>query len=135
MVKIKNGSNKNMIIAVGIIIVISLVAISHLKRAYNSEITKMKTESPVIVSADFFCEGGKSISATFVNGSQNRVELNLSDGRKVNLDQTISADGARYANWDKSFVFWNKGNTAFVQEGSATAYTDCVEKDSKSAPN
>ena len=36
--------------------------------------------------------------------------------------------GARYANADESFVFWNKGDTAFVTEGAADTMTfkDCV---------
>jgi membrane-bound inhibitor of C-type lysozyme len=35
----------------------------------------------------------------------------------MTLAQTISADGARYANFDESFVFWGKGNGALVLEG------------------
>ena len=31
----------------------------------------------------------------------------------------MSGSGARYANKDESFVFWNKGNTAFITEGAA----------------
>jgi membrane-bound inhibitor of C-type lysozyme len=29
----------------------------------------------------------------------------------------MSGSGARYANADESFVFWNKGDTAFITEG------------------
>jgi len=29
----------------------------------------------------------------------------------------MSASGARYANKDETFVFWNEGDTAFVTEG------------------
>ena len=57
-----------------------------------------------------------------------KAELALSDGRSMLLSQTISADGARYDNKDESFVFWNKGDTAFVEEGNKATFTDCVLK-------
>lgn len=74
----------------------------------------------------FTCSRGKSIVAVF---STDSVELTLSDGRHLTLPQTRSASGARYANPDESFVFWNKGNTAFVQEDGITTYTGCVTKE------
>jgi membrane-bound inhibitor of C-type lysozyme len=56
------------------------------------------------------------------------ITLNLSDGRFMTLPQTISADGERYANQDESFVFWGKGNGAFITEGNEnnTTYKNCV---------
>jgi membrane-bound inhibitor of C-type lysozyme len=81
-------------------------------------------ETPV-ATADFKCKDGKSIEATFY---ADKVALKLSDGRTLTVPQAMSASGARYANADESFVFWNKGNTAFVTEGAdeATTYADCV---------
>jgi membrane-bound inhibitor of C-type lysozyme len=48
----------------------------------------------------------------------------------LSLPQAMSGSGARYANKDESFVFWNKGNTAFITEGAAgeETYSDCVTK-------
>ena len=40
--------------------------------------------------------------------------------------QTVSASGARYANADQSFVFWNKGQTAFIEENGKQTYSGCV---------
>ncbi len=77
----------------------------------------------IITSATFICSGDKLIQAVFFN---DKVELTLSDGRSMLLVQGISASGARYANNDESFVFWNKGDTAFVQEGNNTTYENCV---------
>jgi membrane-bound inhibitor of C-type lysozyme len=55
------------------------------------------------------------------------VSLRLSDGRALDLGQTISADGARYANPDESFVFWSKGDGALVLEkGVEKTYIGCV---------
>jgi membrane-bound inhibitor of C-type lysozyme len=81
-------------------------------------------ETPV-ASADFKCADGKSIAATFYASS---VALKLSDGRSMTVPQAMSASGARYANKDETFVFWNKGDTAFVTEGKdgKETYSGCV---------
>ena len=79
--------------------------------------------APKNIEAIFTCPQGKTIAATFINDS---VKLKLSDSREFTLPHAISADGARYANADESFVFWNKGNGAFILEGGTTTYSDCV---------
>ena len=81
-------------------------------------------ETPV-ATATFKCAKAKSIAATFY---ADKVDLKLSDGRSMTLPQVISGSGARYANADESFVFWNKGNTAFVTEGAneTMSFADCV---------
>jgi membrane-bound inhibitor of C-type lysozyme len=81
-------------------------------------------EEPV-ATATFKCADGKAIDATFY---ANKVDLVLTDGRSLELPQVISGSGARYANADESFVFWNKGDTAFITEGSDDNMTfkDCV---------
>ena len=76
----------------------------------------------------YVCDEGKTIAAAFyADPSGGKVSLVLSDGRKLLLHQTIAASGARYAS-DESFVFWNKGNTAFIEEGvdHRQTYTGCV---------
>ena len=78
------------------------------------------------VAAHFACAGGKSIDATFVNGPSSSVRLALSDGRKLTLPQAMSGSGARYANAGESIVFWNKGNTAFIEEKGKTTYEGCA---------
>jgi len=77
-------------------------------------------------TAVFVCSGSKSITAVFYPGDDKYVDLTLSDGRKMLVPRAISASGARYAKSDESFVFWNKGDTAFITEGDATTFTDCV---------
>lgn len=84
------------------------------------------SEVPINI-ATFSCAQGKTIGAVFYN---TKVDLTLSDGRKLSLPQAISASGARYANADESLVFWNKGNTAFISEGKVEpqleTYANCV---------
>jgi membrane-bound inhibitor of C-type lysozyme len=81
-------------------------------------------EAPV-ASATFKCKDGKSIEATFY---ADLVDLKLSDGRSMKVPQAMSASGARYANKDETFVFWNKGDTAFVTEGkdAKETYSGCA---------
>ena len=83
-------------------------------------------ETPV-ATATFKCQGGKSIEATFYASS---VSLTLSDGRSLTVPQAMSGSGARYANKDETFVFWNKGDTAFVTEGNdgKDTYSGCATK-------
>jgi membrane-bound inhibitor of C-type lysozyme len=75
----------------------------------------------------FACKGDKTIDATFY---ADRVDLTLSDGRSLSLPQTMSGSGIRYADADEAFVFWSKGDTAFVTEGAdeTETYSDCVTK-------
>ncbi|MDD4661658.1 MAG: MliC family protein [Candidatus Pacebacteria bacterium] len=80
-------------------------------------------EEKQITSAFFTCDNEKTINAIFFS---DKAELSLSDGRNMILFSAISASGARYANQDESFVFWNKGNTAFIQEGDDTTYSNCL---------
>jgi membrane-bound inhibitor of C-type lysozyme len=83
-----------------------------------------RADDPV-VQATFTCNDDKSINAAF---HADKVDLTLSDGRSLELPQVVSGSGARYANADESFVFWNKGDTAFVTEGpdEAMTYVECV---------
>ena len=81
--------------------------------------------NPPTIRATFVCDAGKMLTAVFSNGAQASVALLLSDGRKLTLPQVVSASGARYANADESFVFWNKGNTAFIEEHGKPSYEGC----------
>jgi len=82
-----------------------------------------KATGRIINSLTFSCAGNKTIQVLFF---EDKAELNLSDGRHMLLLQAISASGARYANTEESFVFWNKGNTAFIEESNKTTFKDCI---------
>lgn len=75
----------------------------------------------------FKCDASKSIVATFYPTDDKFVDLKLSDGKNISVPRAISASGARYANNDESFVFWNKGDTAFITEGdiNTETYSKC----------
>ena len=85
----------------------------------------------IINSVTFSCAGNKTIQALFF---ADKAELTLSDGRHMLLLQAISASGARYANTDESFVFWNKGNAAFIEESQKITFQECIETRTEKAP-
>jgi membrane-bound inhibitor of C-type lysozyme len=108
--------------------------------APDPEFTISASVKPINIVA-YTCNIGKVIIAKYYQGENKpavkpdqpptpggSVALSLSDGRSVTLAQTISADGARYADPDESFVFWSKGNGAFVTENNSkdTTYKNCV---------
>jgi membrane-bound inhibitor of C-type lysozyme len=84
-----------------------------------------QNQNPPLAIATFACNEGKSISATFYQSS---ADIKLSDGRAMSLPKATSGSGIRYTNQDESFVFWGKGNTAFVTEGQAQTqtYQGCI---------
>lgn len=78
---------------------------------------------------EYSCADNKTIFARVeVNRTPGKAEVFLKDGTKMLLNQTISASGVRYANSGESFVFWTKGDTAFVQEGPIQSYSNCIAK-------
>lgn len=93
-----------------------------------------------IATVSYACNGGKHIDATYYRGETKpaptadlpptpggSIALILSDGRTFTLPQSISADGARYANADESFVFWSKGNGALVLENNVEkSFIGCI---------
>ena len=84
------------------------------------------TAAPKVAS--FVCADGKSLIATFYPTDDQSVDLVLSDDRKLTVPHAISGSGARYAKPDESFVFWNKGDTAFITESGTTTFDGCVTK-------
>ncbi|MGZ8548999.1 MAG: DUF333 domain-containing protein [Sulfuricurvum sp.] len=100
---------------------------------------KLLQKSPVVSEStsgitnavSFSCTENKTIQALFF---EDKAELILSDGRHMLLLHAISASGARYANTDESFVFWNKGDTAFIEENNKSTFKECVTNANGQAP-
>jgi len=135
--------NKKILLFVIIIVLISIGALVY----FN---VPSKEISQPVAQATYICNDNKTINAAYYKGEVKTVKpgeqpiptgsvnIVLSDGRVLNLAQTISADGARYANSDESFVFWGKGNGALVLENDAEKnYIGCVveAKDPGGLPN
>lgn len=106
----------------------------------------VSTESSqkLINTVTYFCSENKTIKADFFAGEKKEIVLGempiptdtvnvyLSDGTNLILNQTISASGARYANQDESFVFWSKGNTVLILENNEEKnYIGCIVVESQ----
>lgn len=114
---------KKTLLIFGTIVIVAVLIFSLFQTPlFNKKVADKNTEG-VIAAAIFNCTDKKVIQSIFL---KNRVELILSDGRNMLLNQAVSASGARYANNDESFVFWNKGDTAFIVEGDKTTFSDCI---------
>jgi membrane-bound inhibitor of C-type lysozyme len=95
----------------------------------------------LVAHAHYQCDKGATIDADYYQGAAapavqpgqppvptGYVRVALSDGRSMTLAQTISADGARYATKDESFVFWSKGDGVLVLEGGKEkSYMGCIK--------
>ena len=113
---------KKILLGILIVIIIGL-GLYYVYQKSTQKISTIKDSvATVINTTTFNCAENKNIQTKFFKDS---VSLVLSDGRDMTLPQVISASGARYANSDESFVFWNKGDTAFVTEGDKTTFKDC----------
>lgn len=124
-----------------IVIVIIILAIGGWYwSTHNNAVPGQASANTPIATVDYICDQGKAIHAVYYQGESKpaasadqppqpggSVMITLSDGRTMTLPQTISADGARYANPDESFVFWSKGTGAFVMENDAQTYANCEE--------
>ena len=78
-----------------------------------------------VANAKFVCADNKVIFADFY---ERMVHLEFPGDKVLYLSQTMSASGARYANKGESIVFWNKGDTAFVEQDGKISISDCVVK-------
>jgi membrane-bound inhibitor of C-type lysozyme len=121
--------------SVVVLIILALIAVG-LSRWYPS--TPNAATGTLIQTVSYACSDNKSITASYYQGESKpasgdqppvpggSVALTLSDGRQMTLPQTISADGTRYAPADESLVFWSKGRTATITEGTQPTYT-CIQ--------
>ena len=126
---------RSFIINLVIIIVLVILGIK------ISEVNNLTGQhSKLITTVSYICNAGKTINASFYDNPTTTTvkpgerpvptgsaDIKLDDGREMTLEQTLSADGARYANPDESFVFWSKGNGALVLENNEQkSFIGCV---------
>lgn len=80
----------------------------------------MHKEQPTTQTLRYQC-GTLPLTVTLDNPKQ-QVSFIL-DGKPLTLTQTVSASGARYS--DGTYVFWSKGNGAFVERNDKIVINDC----------
>jgi membrane-bound inhibitor of C-type lysozyme len=94
--------------------------------------------SAPINTVRYVCDYGRSLVVQYFTGATRtapngmplpggHVVVTQSDGTRRTLQQTASGSGIRYANESESFVFWSKGDGAFVEEGPSQTqtYSNC----------
>ena len=108
-----------------IVAIILFVAVFFVGFFIGKKIERGNILGEPIAQAKFTCADNKTIESVFY---KNFVHIEAHSLGALYLPQAMSASGARYANADESIVFWNKGNTAFITEGSPDniTYKDCV---------
>lgn len=143
-----NTKSRTWLWAIVIIVILAIVVLLLVLAANGtSSLPPTQTVNTNEVQVTYTCDSGKTIDADYMNATTstttgNSVQVSLSDGREMALPQTISADGARYSNGNpqlaqgqpgaETFVFWSKGNGAFVQENGTTTYNNCISQNSQS---
>lgn len=65
--------------------------------------------------------GTLPLTVTLDNANQ-QVSF-IMDGKPLTLKQSPSASGARYS--DGNYVFWSKGNSAFIERNDKIVVNDC----------
>jgi membrane-bound inhibitor of C-type lysozyme len=106
----------------------------------NNEIFVETLPTTPINTVTFMCDGNKKIYAEFYDSKTvqtsseeqppipgGSVKINLDANTEMTLNQTISADGGRYANKDETFIFWTKGNGVMILENNLeSSYKNCL---------
>jgi membrane-bound inhibitor of C-type lysozyme len=95
---------------------------SKLEATQKWEAVPAQQQEKIIATVGYRCDKGKEILAVY---KDKKVDVSMSDGRMFTLPQALSADGARYTSADELFVFWSKGQGAFITEGSSTTFANC----------
>lgn len=66
--------------------------------------------------------GTLPLTVTLDNASE-QVSF-IMDGQPLTLKRAVSASGARYS--DGKYVFWSKGDTAFIERDDKIVVNDCA---------
>ncbi|MEH2921447.1 MliC family protein [Samsonia erythrinae] len=68
--------------------------------------------------------GTMPLTVTLQQGGKAPSQVSfLLDGERLILPQTVSASGVKYSN--ETYVFWSKGDRAFIQRGERVIVDDC----------
>lgn len=90
----------------------------------KSSINDVNSESDTEMKEyTFTCSDDTEGLVTF-NLVNNTALVNV-DGKTQNLKVGMTGSGVRYTNIDESYVFWNKGDSAFIQMNGKTIHDDC----------
>ena len=121
-----------------VVLIVAVIVIAFALVRMHAQMVVHPAEQP-INTVSYICGRGEVVSVVYYAGPSTpvasserppvpggRAVLQRTGGSMLTLQQTVSADGGRYANADESVVFWDKGNGAmFTKEGEQTP-ENCV---------
>lgn len=125
-----NGLSQTVAIVlfVGVFVLGFLLGKTYEYRAFtNAQKAQGMDNAPLFKDIVYTCDGAKTLEAVY---HESDVDIFLLDKRHFPLKHAVSASGARYTNADESIVFWNKGTTARMTEGTVATFTNCIENPS-----
>jgi membrane-bound inhibitor of C-type lysozyme len=140
------GSKSKKIIGIAVILIIALIviggAIYFLNNRSSLDDGVMENETADVIEDDsvieedqvvqdlestsFVCADNKTINAEF-NDANDIVTLNLSDDGELVLARSASGSGTRYINRDETIIFWNQGESSYLEEDGVETYTNCEQ--------
>ncbi len=106
----------------GIIITVLAIIALVIAHAYTPAVgpTRIEVKNEVI----FYDQAtGEAVPVTFTKNGVIFISTKLGT---MMLPQTISADGARYANEDESIVLWNKGDSIFITQNGTIVFSGSI---------
>ncbi len=77
---------------------------------------------PAPVQTLHYTCGTMPLTVTLDNDKQ-QVSF-IMDGKPLTLTQTLAASGTRYS--DDNYVFWSKGDGAFIERNKKVVVNDCL---------
>lgn len=124
----------NTLKALLVLLVLAVVGYFVINNHYKTN-TPSSENTDVVIHDTFayFCSEDNSVITT-IFGDNETLKLVMGD-ISYTLSQTMSASGARYANFDESVVFWNKGVEGTVEINGETLYQNCILVEEDNLPN
>jgi len=77
-------------------------------------------------AVSYQCDENNSFTVEFFGNDAGAATFSdAQTGTTLELAHVASASDAKYENQENQFVFWSKGNDAFVTQGEKELYTNC----------
>lgn len=119
---------QNIAVSIAIIVVAILVGVYLMRRHVTPPASATADQTAVTGDKSFVlaCADSKSMMVTFHLPEDKTLDLTLSDGRTLSLDNASTMAGARYTNADQSMVLGITDGNIFLNEGDKATYSNCV---------